>query len=106
MTINKETQKTLDMLDDIIGEPLTLGGLIRTIRECEEQTQVKFAQKLKVSRQKLCDIEHGRCLLSPKMAASFAIKLGYSQNQFVRLALQDILDRDGIHLTVEIQDAA
>jgi len=30
-------------------------------------------------------------------------KLGYSQEQFIRLALQDMLDREGLKVTVEIK---
>jgi hypothetical protein len=40
------------------------------------------------------------------MAAEFANKLGYSEVQFVRLALQDILERDHLHYIVELALAA
>ena len=50
-------------------------------------TQIEFAKQLGISRQYLCDIEHGRCFISPKMAAEYTDILGYSKNQFVRLFL-------------------
>jgi hypothetical protein len=40
------------------------------------------------------------------MAAEYAEILGYSKSQFVRLCLQDILDRDGLGMTIDIQNAA
>jgi hypothetical protein len=40
------------------------------------------------------------------MAAEFAKKLGYSSRHFVRICLQDILNREGIALLVDVQNAA
>ena len=40
------------------------------------------------------------------MAAEYADTLGYSKNQFVRLCLQDLLDRDQLCMTVDIKEAA
>ncbi|WP_131783980.1 helix-turn-helix transcriptional regulator [Legionella gresilensis] len=104
--ITKQTQKTLNQLQELIKEKLTLGSFIRAIRQGEELSQVEFAKLLGVSRQILCDIEHGRRLISPKKAADYAELLGYSKKQFVRLCLQDLLDRDHLGLTVEIESAA
>ena len=44
--------------------------------------------------------------ISPKVAAEFANKVGYSSKQFVRLCLQDLLNREGVYLSVDIEDAA
>ena len=104
--ITKKTQETLQYLESLMGEKLTLGSFILAIRQGEELSQVEFAKLLGVSRQVLCDIEHGRRIISPKKAAEYAKLLGYSKNQFVRLCLQDMIDRDHLGLTVEIEDAA
>ena len=64
------------------------------------------AKKLNISKQHLCDIERGRKPVSPKLAAEYALKLGYSEKQFIRLALQDELDRAGLLFSVEIKRAA
>ena len=45
-------------------------------------------------------------IISPKKAAEYAKLLGYSKKQFVRLCLQDIIDRDHLGLIVNIEDAA
>lgn len=102
----KSTQETLTILENIMGDKLTLGSFILAIRQGEELSQVEFAKTLGVSRQVLCDIEHGRRIISPKKAAEFADLLGYSKKQFVRLCLQDMIDRDRLGLIVEIENAA
>lgn len=104
--ITKNTQETLQYLENLMGEELTLRSLILAIRQGEELSQVEFAKMLGISRQVLCDIEHGRRIISPKKAAEYAELLGYSKKQFVRLCLQDIIDRDHLGLIVEIEDAA
>jgi transcriptional regulator with XRE-family HTH domain len=102
MSINK---KSLNTLEKICGEKLTLSSLILSIRKGEEITQVSFAKKLGVSRQYLCDIEHNRRSVSPKMAEKFAKILGYSQEQFVRLCLQDLMAKEGIDMIVNVTAA-
>lgn len=87
----------------LIGGPLTLKSLLVAIREGEEMSQVEFASLLGVSRSHLCDIEKGRKSMSPARAAAFAEKLGYSVEQFVRLALQDILNKEGLSFKVLIE---
>jgi DNA-binding XRE family transcriptional regulator len=104
MSIKSEiTKKTLKEIEKVTGCKLTLGKLIWSIRECEEMTQVDFAKELGVSKQYLCDIEHDRKNVSPKTAANYAKILGYSQEQFIRLALQGMVDRDGLKVFVEIE---
>jgi transcriptional regulator with XRE-family HTH domain len=98
-------KKSIELLEEIAGEKLTLGGLILSIRKGEEMSQIEFAELIGVSKQYLCDVEHQRRIVSPKAAISFATKLGYSTDQFVRLCLQDIVDREGINLIVNVKEA-
>lgn len=104
--ITNESKNALKYLESIIGKKPTLGDYLLAIRQGEESSQVDFSKQLGISRQNLCDIEHNRRFISPKMAAEFAEKLGYSARQFVRLCLQDLLNRDGLALLVDVQDAA
>lgn len=104
--ITKETKDSLNFLESLIGKKPTLGDFILAIRQGEEMTQVDFSKLLGISRHNLCDIEHNRRFISPKMAAQFANKLGYSEKQFVRLCLQDMLNREGLALLVDIENAA
>lgn len=102
---SKKTLKALKNIEDITGEKLTLGRLLWAIRSAEEISQVEFSEKLSVSRQYLCDLEHGRRFASAKAAAEYADILGYSRSQFVRLALQDTIDRDGLDFIIDIKAA-
>ena len=104
MTTKKKSE-AVRFLEKLAGE-LTLSNLLTAIRQGEELSQAEFAKLLGVSRQYLCDIEHDRRSISPKVAAAFAKKLGYSPQQFVRLCLQDLVNRDGLKLKIDVQDAA
>ena len=99
---SKITKKTLNDIEKITGIQLTFGKLLWSIREADDISQVEFSDRLKISRQHLCDIEHGRKSVSPKLAARYAGILGYSREQFIRLALQDLVDREGLNVQVEI----
>lgn len=104
MTTKKKSDAA-KCLEELAGE-LTLAGLLVAIRQGEEMSQIDFAKRLKVSRQYLCDVEHGRRFISPKSAVDFAKKLGYTPRQFVRLCLQDLVNREGLKLKVDIREAA
>lgn len=98
----KMTTKSLKAIEKITGTKLTLGKLLWAIRQSEELSQVEFAEKLGITKQYLCDLEHQRKFVSPKFAASYANKLNYSKDQFIRLALQDLVDREGLDVLVDI----
>jgi transcriptional regulator with XRE-family HTH domain len=91
-------------LEKQVGQ-LSLGNTLRAIRLGEEESQTDFSKKLGVSVQYLCDLEHDRKIVSAKKAKSFADILGYSAEQFVRLALQDSLNQYNIPMHVEISAA-
>lgn len=99
---SKLTEKTLKEIEKITKIKLTFGKLLWSIREADEISQADFAQKLKISRQHLCDIERGRKVVSPKLAAKYAEMLGYSREQFIRLSLQDLVDREGLNVLIEV----
>ncbi|MFA6409090.1 MAG: helix-turn-helix transcriptional regulator [Gammaproteobacteria bacterium] len=99
---NKINDKTLLSLKKITGGELTLGKFIWSIRECEDLSQTEFAEKLGISKQHLCDLEHDRKNIRPKLAAEYAKKLGYAPEQFIQLALQNTVNRDGLKVIVKI----
>ena len=103
MSIRKSDTKKF--LEKITGGHVTLGKLMESIRLGEELSQVDFAKRLKVSRSHLNDIEKGNKAVSPKRAAKFAKLLGHSEERFVELALQSMIDDAGLKLRVII-DAA
>lgn len=97
----KKSLQSLKTIEKITGGKLTLGRLIWAIRQSEESSQVEFAERLDISKQQLCDIEHDRKSVSPKMAADYAKALGYSEEQFVRLCLQEMVNKAGLHMIVD-----
>jgi transcriptional regulator with XRE-family HTH domain len=104
--ITKDTKKTLQYLEGLMGEKLTLGLLLLSIRQGEELSQVEFAKNLGLSRQALCDIERGRRVISIKKAIEYAEILGYPEKQFIRLCLQDMVDRENVGFVVELEKIA
>lgn len=106
--MNTKKNPNRDLIEDLeqlAGERLSLGSLIKSIRLGEEMNQKDFADLLGISKQYLCDIEKGRRLISPKLASNYAEKLGYSSKHFIRLCLQDLLERDGFHMVIHIEAA-
>lgn len=92
-------------LEKLRGGPLTFGGMLKSFRIADEISQVDLAKTMNVSRAYLCDIEHGRRMVSLQKAAQFAKNLGYLESQFVALALQDQLRDAGIDAHLELKMA-
>ena len=101
MSTRKKSQ-AMKYLEKVIGGPLTIGKVLVAVREGDDLSQVDFAKKLGISRANLCDMEKGRRFISEEMAERFAEKLGESKEQFVRLAIQDRLAREGLHYRIEV----
>lgn len=100
--MSTDKASAVTFLEELAGGPLTLADLLLAIRQGEQTTQTEFAQTLNISRSHLCDIEKGRKAISPGRAAQFARKLGYSERQFVELALQDQVHHAGLDLQVRL----
>lgn len=101
----RKKSNTMRYLEEVAGRSLSLGGLLESIRLGEEMSQAVFAKKLGVSASHLCDIEKGRKVVSPERAARFAKILGRSQEQFVRLSLQELVDEAGLKMKVDVEAA-
>ena len=97
--------ETMKFLEEVAGRPLTLGGVLESIRVGEEMSQASFSKKLGISPSHLCDIEKGRKVVSPERAARFARVLRRSPEQFVRLSLQELVDDAGLKMKINV-DAA
>jgi transcriptional regulator with XRE-family HTH domain len=67
--------------------------------------QAEFAKKLKISRSHLNDIEKGNKAVSPERAARFAKALKHSEERFVELSLQSLVDEAGLKLKVVVDVA-
>jgi transcriptional regulator with XRE-family HTH domain len=98
----KKKSSALKQLEKITGLSLTLGNTLWSIRTCDEESQGTFSEKLGISKSYLSDLECGRRFPSLRKAAEYARILGYSEAQFVRLCLQDMIDKEGLDLTIEL----
>jgi transcriptional regulator with XRE-family HTH domain len=75
---------------------MTMGLTIKTIRQCEGISQVAFAKKLGISKRTLCDVEKDRVAVSLARAIRWAKILGYSEQQFAELSLQQQINLAGL----------
>lgn len=92
----------IEYLEALTG-PLTFARMIKSLRQCDEQTLAKFGKRLGVTAGHLHDVESGKRVVSLERAARWAKVLGHSEQSFVQLALQAQLDAAGINATVELK---
>lgn len=92
-TRKKEKSATIKYLESISGGPLTLQKLVEAIRLGEEWTKREMAETIGVSPTYYSDFVAGKKPVSAQKAASWAKKLGYSESQFIKYAIDDQLKR-------------
>ncbi len=78
----------------------SLGEFLKAHRLGEEMSQVEFADFLGVSKQRLCDLEHDRSNVSIQLCKELAETLGLPPEWLVKLALQYLLNKEGLNLKV------
>ena len=98
---NSKKNDAQKILEDLDG-PLTFARLIKSIRLGREETQEAFGKKIGICKQNVCDLEKGRWLPSTKSAISFARKLGYSPEVFVKMILQEEINSEHLRLEVRL----
>ncbi len=94
--------KASEQIKQITGLSLTIGGLLKSIREGEKLSQQEMACKLGVSKQYISSLERGLSTISPKQAQKFARTLQHSEPVFIKLALQDELNKYNLKYIVDI----
>jgi transcriptional regulator with XRE-family HTH domain len=104
MTTRATKSVTRQKLEALVGGPLTLGMLMRSIREGEGWSLAEMGIKLGVTRAFIANVENGKAV-APESAVRYARLLGYSEEQFVRLALQDQVTRAGLNYQIQIAGA-
>jgi transcriptional regulator with XRE-family HTH domain len=102
----KDSLESKRLEESILGEPLTFGMAVESMRLGNEVSQVAFAKKLGISRQYLCDVEKGRRFVSPEQAVRFAKAFKHPPVVFVQLAIQDSIRSAGLNYKVLLEDAA
>ena len=105
MSTKAKKSDAIKILERISGGPLTFGKMLRAIRLCEESSQAEFAARLGVSKAHLCDIEKGRRTVGPARAWAWGKKLRYSPEQFVEMAIEAMLENEGLRYRVRLEVA-
>lgn len=103
MTINRN--QNVDALEatQTLWEEMTFGGLIKSLRVCDEITQSDLAKKIGVSKQFLSDVEHDRKDIGISFAKKIADALGYPIESFIELIIKDQLRKQNLHYKVELK---
>ena len=97
------TKYGLKELESEFGK-LTFGRLLRSHRMGEELSQVKMAKLLKISKQRLNDLENGRTIPSISRAFEIAKKIGLMEATLVELAIQDQFRHEKMNFVVKVED--
>jgi DNA-binding XRE family transcriptional regulator len=99
-----EKQMTIDAaeyLEKKLGV-VSFGTFLVAVRGIKELSQVQMAQKLKVSRSMICDIEKGRQLVSPELAIKIARIGGFPETFALQFCFQDRINKLKLKLKVTV----
>lgn len=97
----KSYERAGKVFKDLKIDP-SLGQLVRSLRECDEISQVALAEKLGVSRQFLSDVEHDRKAVGVDFAKKLSKSMGYPIETFLQPLINAQLKRAGIKCEVEV----
>lgn len=81
---------------------LSLGGFLRSHRMGEEMSQTEFADFLGLSKQRLSDLENNKGNVSIKLCKELGDKIGVPAEWLASLALQDMINKEGLNLKVAV----
>lgn len=88
-------------LESNVGD-LTFAKMLRSIRECNNMSQMEFSEYLNIPLHYLMLYETVG-VTKIQVAIDIAKKLQYSEKLFVKLALQTIINNHGLNYKVELQ---
>ncbi len=85
---------------------ISFGTFLLSWRKSEGLSQVEFAKKCGLSAANLCDLEQGRRVPSAVRAKQIAKKLRLPEKGLITLAVQDMLQKQGLNYGIELTEAA
>jgi transcriptional regulator with XRE-family HTH domain len=97
----KKNMSAREALKDVLRS--SFGEFIRDIRECDEISQTELAKRMRVSRQFINAIEKDKAKVSLEMVIKIARSLGYPNEAFVEVFLNDMLRKSGIKKVVHLE---
>jgi DNA-binding XRE family transcriptional regulator len=102
MNIENDKIPAIDAIKDVKGH-LYFGEMMRSLRMCDELSQVGMAKKLGISRQYLCNIESGERKSDIELAVKFAEIFNHPKEFFISRVLEDQLYIEGLDYTVSLK---
>jgi transcriptional regulator with XRE-family HTH domain len=105
MNTNHNSIDAIEATQDIY-EQMTFGGLIRSLRESDEISQIELAKRIHVSKQFLNDVEHNRKDVGFNFARKIADALGYPLEPLLELLIRDQLRNQKLNYIVELKRAS
>lgn len=94
-------KKLTKLLETELG-PMSFASFLRGARASKDMSQVEMARTLGIARSTLCDIERGRHLVSPALAAQIAKTCGLSEEIAVLAALQDQVNKANLKIRLAL----
>ncbi len=82
--------------------PLTFALFMRAARTSMDLSQFEMAQKLKMAAGTVCDIEKGRQLVSPALAAKISKTAGLCVPQAIEASFRDQLRKAKLNFEVKV----
>jgi len=100
----KKKNSARELLKDVLNS--SFGSFVKDIRECDELSQTELAKRMQVSRQFINAVEKDKSVVSLEMVIKIAHALGYPNESFVEIFLNDLLRRSGIEKVVHLESKA
>lgn len=104
MSIKNKNAKIF--LESLIKGPPTFGKMLHSLRTADEVSQTELANKVKVSKGLICDIEKGRRDATIELAIKLAKILGYPPESFVSILLEEQIHRANLNFKVTLEKVA
>jgi transcriptional regulator with XRE-family HTH domain len=104
MSIKNKSAK--HFLESLIKGPPTFGKMLHSLRTADEISQTELANKAKVSKGLICDIEKGRRDASIELAIILAKIMGYPPESFISILLEEQIRRAHLNFKVTLEKAA
>lgn len=98
-----ENENLKDVLDEVIGGPVSFGDALRSMRECEEWSQAEMAFRLGISPKRLSDLERGVRKVSLAAAVDFARRLGYPEHTFAQCLIRESMAEVGLEAEMKFK---
>lgn len=102
MSTNRKLVDALPIADQFFKKK-TFGALVRNMRESDCVSQSELARRIGVTRQFLNAIEHEKRAGNIDFAVKVAEALGYPEDIFIEVCINDLLKRSGINKIVELK---